>query len=147
VVDRRRAREWLPYPGTAQCSCRKGRGGPGTEYAEPELSLLIPLLGTMNKSIGSDIGRPAPSLDEAITGVHRLLNDRATGGRIDRPHRGAFIRWGSSRPAYGGPRRLNQGEQLNRTGLLGGSIPLKGRWSHANREDCREAVHAALHTG
>ena len=25
-------------------------------------------------------------------------------------------------------------------------IPLKGRWSHANREDPREAVDAALHT-
>ena len=37
--------------------------------------------------------------------------------------------------------------RLNRPGFLGGSIPLKGRWSHANREESREAVHAALHPG
>jgi len=35
---------------------------------------------------------------------------------------------------------------LNRPGLLGDSIPWKGRWSHANREDPREAVYAALYT-
>jgi hypothetical protein len=35
---------------------------------------------------------------------------------------------------------------LNRLWLLGDSIPLKGRWSHANREDPAEAVRAALHT-
>ena len=38
------------------------------------------------------------------------------------------------------------GVTLNRPGFLGDSIPWKGRWSHANREDPGEAVHAALHT-
>ena len=32
--------------------------------------------------------------------------------------------------------------RLNRPGLLGGSIPWKGRWSHARREDPGKAVDA-----
>ena len=42
-------------------------------------------------------------------------------------------------------RSLATRTSLNHPGFLGGSIPWKGRWSYANREDPREAVHAALH--
>jgi DNA replication protein DnaC len=41
---------------------------------------------------------------------------------------------------------FNYNPKMNRPGLLGDSIPWKGRWSHANREDPREAVDAAVYT-
>jgi hypothetical protein len=34
---------------------------------------------------------------------------------------------------------------VNHPGFDGGSTSLRGRWSHANREDPGEAVHAAVH--
>jgi hypothetical protein len=43
-------------------------------------------------------------------------------------------------------KELRRLEEVNRPGLLGDSIPWKGRWSHANREDPREAVDAAVYT-
>ncbi len=96
-----------------------------SQRARSVLSFLAQDSGTHNLSLcqhGPLQGEPGPG-----------------GDRVLRPLEGAF----RARPAHGGDVQ----QRLNHPGSVGGSSPLKGRWSHATREDPGEGVDGPLRAG